>query len=161
MIEKTVTYDDETLKSFLKFHFKKLNILMFVCGLLVTLCGVAYICIATLWSGIVTTCVGVFLMCYPILLIRTSLNQNRKALDTTEYYKFGETELSVTSERFGEVISTSNTKYSTLETVKEDEKNVYIYINKTSAIILKKSDLTKEEYSFIVGNIKKALPNKK
>lgn len=161
MVEKTITYNEEILKAFLKFHFKKLNILMLVCGVLVTLCGVIYICIATLWSGIVTTCVGVFFMFYPIILVQISLNQNRKLLDTVEYFKFSETEVDVTTERFGEVVANSNTKYSTLEAVKENNDYVFVYVTKASAIPLKKSELTKEEYNFIVGNIKKALPNKK
>lgn len=161
MVEKTITYDEEILKSFFKFHFKKLNILMLICGILVTLCGVIYICIATLWSGIVTTCVGVLFMCYPIILVQISLGQNRRMLDTIEYFKFGETEVSITSERFGEVVSSATTKYSTLEAVKENEKYVYIYVNKSSAIPFKKSELSKEEYAYIVGNIKRALPNKK
>lgn len=161
MVKKTVEYNDKILKDFFKFHFKKLSILIFVCGLLLVACGVVYICIASVVSGIITVVVGVFFACYPWLLVAISLSQNRRLLDTIEYFEFGEDELKVVGERFGEEVSNSSTKYSNLETIKSNKDYVFLYINKSSAIPLKKSDLTKEEYDFIVGNVSKHLLHKK
>ena len=47
--------------------------------------------------------------------------------------------------------------YSNLDSIKENADYLFVYINKNSAITLRKTDLSKEEYSFIVTNISKAL----
>ena len=160
MVEKIVKYDDKTLKDYFKFHFKKTNIIMLVCGAIVLLSGIVYMLCNKYLLGALTCVAGVLFMCFPFIIIAMSLGQNRKALDTTEKFEFGDTEFKVQSERFGEIIANATNKYSNLECIKENDQYLFIYLNKVSAIPLKKSNLTKEEYTFIVEHISEALKTK-
>ena len=160
MVEKIVKYDDRILKDFFKFHFKKLNITTVVCGVLLILCGVIYLFCETIWTGVLTCIAGVFFSCYPLIIMGMSLGQSRRMLDVTEHYVFGETELKLESERFGEVLSSGTIKYSNFQNIKETADYLYIYTTRASAIPLKKSELGKDEYSFIVTHITDALKSK-
>ena len=42
MVEKVIKYDDKILKDFVKFHFRKINIIMLVCGALMLVAGIFY-----------------------------------------------------------------------------------------------------------------------
>lgn len=157
MVEKVIKYDDKILKDFVKFHFRKINIIMLVCGALMLVAGIFYFLVSKYVMGALTCVAGVLFACFPLIITGMSLGQNRQMLDTTESFVFGETEMKVETERFGEVLYTATTKYSNLDSIKENADYLFVYINKNSAITLRKTDLSKEEYSFIVTNISKAL----
>ena len=163
-MEKVVAktnYSEKILKDFIKFHFKKLSLTIFICGCLIVLLGALAIFFMSIASGIVFCLMGVFFVFYPKILELTSLNANKRLMNAEDEYTFTKDSLHVDSTIFGEKIANQDIKYQALEKIAADTKYIYLYVNKASAMIIERKALTQKEQEFIVSSVSKAIESKK
>ena len=105
--------------------------------------------------------VGIFFLFYPMIVIITSLNSNKRQLNTTDSIEFKLDSMHIASDMFGEEIANQEIKYTVLEKIHEDSKYFYIYTTKVNAYVVDKTKLNESEQNFIRENITKNLAKKK
>ena len=164
-IETKTLYTEKVLKDFVKFHFRKWTITLFIIGSLVVLLGALSIFFTTIASGIILCVMGVFLLLYPKILETTTLNANKRNIGAIENYTFGKDSVKIVTVMEDVEVATQEIKYSALEKVCADERYLDIYVNKVSALVIDKSSISKKEQESIVDTMSKVIesrkPNKK
>lgn len=153
-MKKTIEYNEEMLKAFAKFHFKKFNITMWICGAIICVSGILSLCTLSIFSGVLTLIFGVTAIAYPFIFRVVTLGKNRNLLDTVDTYDFRDNEVSVVSERFGDILADTTIKYSVLYDVKESDKYVYLYVGQSSAVPFDKTGLGDGEYKFLLTTVR-------
>lgn len=156
VVAKT-NYSEKILKDFIKFHFRKLSLTIFICGVIIVLMGALSIFFMSLASGIVFCIMGVFFLFYPKIIEKTSLNANKRLLNAEDEYTFSKDSMHVVSVILGEEMANQDIKYQALEKIETDNYYIYLYVNKTSAMIVERKALTEKEQEFIISNVTKAI----
>lgn len=156
VVAKT-NYSEKILKDFIKFHFRKLSLTIFICGCLIVLLGALSIFFMSLVGGIVFCIMGVFFLFYPKIIEKTSMNANKRLINAEDEYTFSKDSMHVESTIFGEQMANQDIKYQALEKVLTDNYYIYLYVNKASAMIIERSKLSEKEQNFIIENVSKAI----
>lgn len=160
-VKVTTKYTESLLKEYLKFHYKKFNLLMIVASLILVVCG-ALLCYVSGWvSGIVTALLGVFFAFYPMIIIKIALSTNKRLLNAEDEYTFDENSVSVISTILGEEVANQSVNYSMLEKIEQDDNNIYIYTSKVSAMVIEKKNLKQEEIAYICEKVAQKLATRK
>ena len=83
-----------------------------------------------------------------LIMINKNIKNMAESKITNEY-NFNEDSLNVTCEKNGEIFGTQKVYYKDIYKVREVKDYIFIYINATSAYIIKKSNATDEEIAII------------
>lgn len=159
-MEKVVVktnYNEKILKDFVKFHFKKITLTIFICACFIVLLGAFSIFFMSPVSGTVFCLMGVFFLFYPKILEVTTLNANKRIMNAEDEYTFTKEGMHVDSTIFGEKVANQDIKYQALEKIALDNNYIYLYVNKTSAMIIERKELSQKEQEFIVKNVSNVL----
>lgn len=163
-MEKVVVktnYNEKILKDFIKFHFKKISLTIFICGIIIALLGVCSIFLVSAITGSLFCVLGVFFLFYPKIIEVTSLNANKRLMNAEDEYIFTPNGMHIESTIFGQQVAQQDAKYEALEKIAMDTKYIYLYINKVSAMIIERKSLTEDEQNFIISNISNAIDKNK
>lgn len=160
-VKTKTTYSERILKSFFKLHFRKTNLIVWLCGGIILLSGILLLALNSLVAGIIFSVLGVLFLLYPQVVLASSLNSNKRQLNAIDYYVFDEKTIQVTSEIFGEEVANQKIDYKALEKIKIDANYIYIYLNKVSAVIVERATLSEKEQKFIISKISKVIDKKK
>lgn len=152
-------YNDKIMKDFYKFHYSTISNITFALGIAMLIAGI--ICLFFNWiSGLLLCVLAIGVAYTPQAIIMSSLNANKRMLNAEDSFIFSQDGVQVHSEILGEVKINEKYDYSQFISVKDYKDYLYLYMTKTSAIIIEKSKITKRQADFIKKTILKNIPQK-
>lgn len=154
-------YTEKVLKDFFKFHFRKWTLTLFIIGCVVVLLGAFSIFFTTLVSGVVLCVMGVFLLLYPKILETTSLNANKRNIGSTENYTFDKESVKIVTTMQDIEVANQEIKYTAFEKVDCNNNYIYLYVNKTSALVIERKSISEKEQEHLVASVSKAIESRK
>lgn len=160
-IKVNTNYSDNLIKDFFKFHNRKTNLIFFICGALLILSGVVLAIVISILAGVLVALVGAFVVAYPFIMLASSMNVNKRMIHAEDQYLFDKNNLHISSMILGEEVANIDVKYENLAKIAMNNKYIFVYINKDSALILERKEIKEKDQKEIVTAISNAIEKKK
>ena len=149
MIECETTIDSKVQKEILK-NSLITSLVFLIVGAVGT---VVYLVLATIFDNSWFDILLIFAFFFGFgLIFYITLNKTVKTAEQTSYtnkYQFNEEELTITSLKDGQEISSATSKYELFEKIKETKNLILIYPTKTATYPILKGNLTEQDLTEI------------
>ena len=135
MVENKTKYSLNLLKDYVTFTTKRSRIISYISSAIILACAIIEFIFKEFIFGGVFLAVGLFFLIFNLMMVKMALKKMVQMPQITNNYQFYPENLKVTTFSNDNELETTAISYSLITKVIEKEDVMYLYLNRTQALI--------------------------
>ena len=145
MVENITVYESKILKDFVTFATKKSRLITYISCLVIVACAILEFVFGEYILGGIFLGVGIMFFIFNLCLVQIALKRTLKMPKIKNHFKFMPDKLEITSYSNDVEMEASTIPYTAIIKIVENKDVMYMYINKTQALLVDISKFASNE----------------